>query len=169
MEKVLHTISGSLHILAAVTWVGSMIYSEFAVKPALKNLGDTKAHGMNGIAMKKFSNLTWGSLAILILTGIYAIYNNKDKLTPLFEESSGIVLFIKLILVAVMIVILFLQVFVYGPKMHNLISPSTPQNKENQTEMTKISNTGKALSKTHLYVGITIIIFAVILSELLEK
>lgn len=167
--EVLHIISGSLHILAAVTWIGSMIYSEFAVKPALNNLGDMKAHGVNGIAMKNFSNLTWGSLVILILTGSYAIYDKKDKLTPLFQEPSGIVLFVKLILVAVMIVILFLQVFVYGPKMNSLISPSTPQNQENQMEMTKISNTAKVLSKTHLYVGIIIVILAVILSGLLEK
>ena len=167
--EVLHIISGSLHILAAVTWIGSMIYSDFAVKPALNNLGDMKAHGVNGIAMKNFSNLTWGSLVILILTGSYAIYDKKDKLTPLFQEPSGIVLFVKLILVAVMIVILFLQVFVYGPKMNSLISPSTPQNQENQMEMTKISNTAKVLSKTHLYVGIIIVILAVILSGLLEK
>lgn len=55
----------------------------------------------------------------------------KDKLTPFFEESSGIVLFVKLILVSVMIVILFLQVSIYGPRIHRLISLSTPQNKEN--------------------------------------
>jgi putative copper resistance protein D len=39
MEKLLHSVSGALHILAAVTWIGSMIYSEFAVMPALKQLG----------------------------------------------------------------------------------------------------------------------------------
>lgn len=169
MEKLIHTISGSLHILATVTWIGSMIYSEFGVKPALKNLGDMKAHSVNGNAMKKFSNLTWASLIILILTGIYAIYGKKDKLTPVFEESSGSVLFIKLVLVAVMIVVLFLQVFVYGPKMQSLISPATPQNPENQGEMTKVSSTAKVLSKTHLYVGIIVVILAVILSGLLEK
>ena len=169
MEEVLHIISGSLHILAAVAWIGSMIYSEFAVKPALNNLGDMKAHGVNGMAMKNFSNITWASLAILILTGIYAIYGEQDKLTPVFKESPGIVLFVKLILVAVMIFILFLQVFVYGPKMHSLISPATPKNQENQMEMTKTSNTAKILSKTHLYTGIIIIILAVILSGLLEK
>ncbi|MGD9678817.1 MAG: CopD family protein [Vulcanibacillus sp.] len=119
--------------------------------------------------MKKFSVLTWTSLIILILTGIYAIYSNKDKLTPVFQESSGIVLFVKLILVAVMIVILFLKVFVYGPKMNSFISPATPQNQENQMEMTKTSNTAKVLSKTHLYAGIIIVILVVILSGLLEK
>jgi len=68
-----------------------------------------------------------------------------------------------------MIVILFLQVFVYGPKMQSLISTATPQNRENQKEMIKTTNISKALSKIHLYVGIIIVIIAVILSGLLEK
>lgn len=35
MEQLGHIISGGLHILAAVTWIGSMIYSSAAVTPAL--------------------------------------------------------------------------------------------------------------------------------------
>lgn len=53
--------------------------------------------------------------------------------------------------------------------MQSLISTATPQNQENQMEMTKTSNIAKVLSKTHLYAGIIIIILAVILSGLLEK
>ena len=167
MEKILHTLSGILHILAAVTWIGSMIYSEFAVKPALQTLGDMKAHSINGMSMKKFSALTWTSFIILVLTGFYAVYDKKDKLLPIFEASPGIVLTIKLILVAIMFIILLLQV--YGPKMGSLSSPSTPKNQENQMAMTETSKRAEALSKIHLYTGITIIILAVILSELLEK
>ena len=169
MEKILHTLSGILHILAAVTWIGSMIYSEFAVKPALQTLGDMKAHSINGMSMKKFSALTWTSFIILVLTGFYAVYDKKDKLLPIFEASPGIVLTIKLIVVAIMFIILRLQVFVYGPKMGSLSSPSTPKNQENQMAMTETSKRAEALSKIHLYTGITIIILAVILSELLEK
>lgn len=36
MEQLLHGIFGSLHVLSAVTWIGSMIYNIFAVSPALK-------------------------------------------------------------------------------------------------------------------------------------
>jgi len=39
MEQILHSISSSLHILAAVTWIGGMIYNMFAVAAALKHLG----------------------------------------------------------------------------------------------------------------------------------
>lgn len=146
-----------------------MIYSEFAIKPALKTLGDMKAHSINCIAMKKFSAFTWTSLIILVLTGFYAAYGKKDKLLPIFEKSPEVVLTIKLVLVLVLFVILLLQVFVYGPKMGSLVNLSTPQNQENQRVMVQTSKTAEALSKTHLYSGIAIVILAVILSGLLEK
>ena len=168
MEKILHSISGSLHILAAVTWIGSMIYSQFAVAPALKHLGAPRSSAINMIATGRFSSLTWASLIVLIVTGIYATISKEDKLTPVFEEPAGIVLFIKLMLVAALIVILFLQIYAYGPKMKKLINPATPKNVENDLAMTRISNTAKGLSTAHLIIGITVIILAVILSQLLE-
>jgi putative copper resistance protein D len=59
--KIIHIISGSLHILAVVTWVGSMIYNQFAVAPSLdESLGSVKTHAVGGLIMKKF--------------GVYRIY-----------------------------------------------------------------------------------------------
>lgn len=168
MEEILHTISGSLHILAAVTWIGSMIYSQFAVTPALKHLGVPRASSINMIATRRFFWLTWTSLIVLIVTGIFAVSDNMGKLTPVFEKPAGIVLFIKLLLVAAMIVILFLQIFNYLPKMKKLINPATPKNQDNALVMARTSNTAKGLSTAHLIIGVTVIILAVILSQLLE-
>lgn len=168
MEKILHTISGSLHILAAVTWIGSMIYSQFAVAPALKHLGAPKASAINMIAMGRFSPLTWASLVVLIITGTYAAFDKAEKLTPIFQEPAGIILFIKLLLVAALIVILLIQIYNYGPKMKKLINPATPKNQENELAMSRTSNTANGLSTAHLIIGIVIIVLAVILSELLQ-
>ncbi len=168
MEKVWHAISGSLHILAAVTWIGSMIYSQFAVTPALKHLGTPRSHAINMIATGRYSPLTWTSLVVLIVTGTYAAFGNIDKLTPLFLQPAGIILLIKLLLVAALIVILFLQIYTYGPKMKKLINPATPKNQENTLIMARTSNTAKGLSTAHLIIGVVVIILAVILSELLE-
>ncbi|MDF9407686.1 hypothetical protein L7E55_04820 [Pelotomaculum isophthalicicum JI] len=138
MEKLLHTISGFLHILAAVTWIGSMIYSQFAVAPALKHLGAPKASAINMIATGHFSPLTWTSLVVLIVTGTYATIDKAEKLTPFFQQPAGIVLFIKLLLVAALIVILLVQIYNYGPKMKKLINPATPKNQgaHNLSEVT---------------------------------
>ena len=80
MEKIIHIISGSLHILAAITWIGSMIYNQFAVAPALtKSLGSMKTHAVSGLIMKYFSPFSWISLFVLIATGIYAAVDKGDK------------------------------------------------------------------------------------------
>jgi len=169
VEKVLHTISAALHILAAVTWIGSMIYSQFGVSPALKPLGPNKAHAVNGLAVKSFSGLTWASLIILLATGIYATVGKWDKLAPLTTKPAGITLLVKLALVAVLIVILLFQFYQYGPRMKQLISPATPKNQENTLQMTRLARITQNLSSIHLYTGLAIIIAAVILSQLMEK
>ncbi|MCL6592112.1 MAG: hypothetical protein K6U80_19465 [Firmicutes bacterium] len=76
----MHTLFEILHVLAAVTWIGGMIYSAFGIAPALKTLGSTKAEATNMMIMNKFSLLTWTSLILLILTGIYFIVDEGEKL-----------------------------------------------------------------------------------------
>ncbi|TEB15331.1 Copper resistance protein D [Pelotomaculum sp. FP] len=168
MEKILHGISGSLHILAAVTWIGSMIYSQFAVVPALKHLGAPRSNAINMIAKGRFSPLVWASLVVLIVTGTYVAFDEAAKLAPIFQQPAGIALFIKLLFVAVLIGILLVQIYNYGPKMKKLINPATPQNQENDLAMARTSNTVNRLSSAHLIIGIVIIVLSVILSELLE-
>lgn len=169
MEEVIHTISAILHILAAVTWIGSMIYSQYAISPALKPLGANKAHAVNGLAMNKFSAFTWTSLVVLLVTGTYAVVGNWDKMVPLTAEPAGITLLFKLALVTVLITIFLFQFYQYGPRMKQLISPATPKNQENTLQMNRLVRLTQNLSSTHLYIGLAIIIAAVILSQLLEK
>lgn len=169
MDEVIHTISAILHILAAVTWIGSMIYSQYAVSPALKPLGSNKAHAINGLAMNKFSAFTWTSLVVLLVTGTYAVIGSWDKLSPLTAEPAGITLLIKLALVAALVIIFFFQFYQYGPRMKQLISPATPKNQENTLQMNQLARLTQDLSRTYLYIGLATIIFAVILSQLLKK
>lgn len=167
MEKIIHIISGSLHILAAITWIGSMIYHQFAVAPALnKSLGSTKTHAVRGLIMKNFSPLTWTSLIVLIATGIYAAVDKGNKFTS-WTSGPGLVLTIKSILVGVLITILILQTFIYGPKMKQLLTPSATKNTENEIKMMKLEKTIKPLSWWYLVIGVIVVILSVILSQLL--
>ncbi len=168
MEKVIHSIVGGLHILAVITWIGSMVYSQLAVRPALQTaLGDTKSHAVNGLMMRNFSLLSWTSLVVVVITGLYTVLDKKDKFTS-FTSGPGAVLTVKMILVLALIVIFFLQIFLYGPKMKQLIMPSTPQTNQIQIEMIKVENTTKLMSWWHLGIGIAIVILGVILSQLME-
>ncbi|WP_410511351.1 hypothetical protein PaeBR_14765 [Paenibacillus sp. BR2-3] len=145
-----------------------MIYSQFAVMPALKKaVGNNKLHAISGLMMKSYSPLTWTSLVIVVITGFYTVYDKKDEFTTL-QSGPGAVLLLKLILVTALIVIFLLQVFLYGPKIKQLIMPSTPKTNENQLEMAKLEQTTGILSWWHLGIGVAIVIFGVILSQLLE-
>lgn len=166
MEKLIHVISQGLHILAAITWIGSMIYSAFGVAPGLKALGSTKAQATNMLITSKFSWLSWTSLTLLILTGIYAVTDKSDKLAP--TKPAGTVLIIKLILFAAMAVILIAQVFAYGPKMKKMLESATPKNQENQLKMNRLTGISNALSRAHLWAGIAVVILTVVLSQLLQ-
>lgn len=169
MEKFLHGLSGTLHILAAVTWIGSMIYSKFAVAPALKPLAPTKAQAVNMMAAKSFAPLTWTSLVVLIATGTYAVVGKWKDLAPLAVKPPGVMLSVKLLLVAALIVVLFAQIYYYGPKMKYLISPSTPKNQENDLALARTTRETLIFSNLHLATGIVIIIAAVVMGQLLEK
>ena len=167
MEKLLYSVSESLHILAAVTWIGSMIYSEFAVMPAIKQLGAPRSQAINMIASEKFSSLTWTSVLVLIVTGLFAMSGNQEKISPVFAKPAGIVLTIKLLLVGALIVILLLQIYTFSPRVKRLINPATPKDQENALEMARINNTTKWWSRFRLTLGVLVIILSVILSELL--
>lgn len=167
MEKVIHGISDSLHILAAITWIGSMIYNQFAVSPALtKSLGSMKAHAVRGLIMKNFSPFSWISLFVLIATGIYAAIDKGDKFTS-WTSGPSLVLIIKLILVIALIIILYLQTFVYGPKMKKLLAPSTTKDTKNEMKMMKLEKTIKPMSWWHMAIGVIVVVLSVILSQLL--
>lgn len=165
--EILHAISDGLHILAAITWIGSMIYSLSSVVPALnKSLGRMKTHAVNGLIMKNFSPLTWISVIVLAATGIYAAIDKGDKFIS-WTSGPSLVLIMKLVLFCIMVVILILQAFVYGPKMKKLLTPSAKKDTENEAEMMKLEKITKPLSCWHLTIGIAVVILAVILSGLL--
>lgn len=157
MENVIHGINGSLHILAVVTWIGSMVYSQLAVTPALNtSLGSMKSHALNGLIMKKFVPLTWISLIVLIATGLYAIFDKREKFTS-WTDGPGGILTIKLVLVGVMVAILLYQVLVFGPKIKQLVAPSTTKDTGNEMEMARLENTTKSVSWWHLVLGLVIV------------
>jgi len=65
------------------------------------------------LAMARALSVFFG-VAGLISFFILGPFGNEDKLTPILQEPAGIVLLIKLLLVAALIVILFMQVYTYG-------------------------------------------------------
>jgi len=115
------TINGFLHLLATATWFGGLIYTNIVLMPSLSAIDASQRSRLLGAVTKRFTFLAWGSIIILVITGLI-----KTPSQMLLNVSSawGMKLTIKHILVLSMVVVGLLMTFWLGPKMQSL-SPSS--------------------------------------------
>lgn len=71
---MLHAVLVSLHILAAVVWVGGMFFAYVMVRPAMDELPPPEPVKMWGRIFRRFFNWVWLSVIILVLTGFAMIF-----------------------------------------------------------------------------------------------
>ena len=79
-------IAITLHVLAAIIWVGGMFFGFMAVRPALGDL-ETKIRARIWVGIfRRFFPWVWGSIVVLLATGFYLAKDSFDGLShaPLF-------------------------------------------------------------------------------------
>ncbi|MBI3810073.1 MAG: DUF4149 domain-containing protein [Nitrospirae bacterium] len=103
-----------LHILAAVIWIGGMLFLSLIAVPVLRRVDSPLVRRDLLRAMaQRFRRLVWICVAILVPTGIVNVlsYGNRAAGSPYMK-----VLHIKLGLVAFLVVMGLLHDFVIGPR-----------------------------------------------------
>lgn len=76
----------TLHVLAAIIWVGGMFFGFLAVRPALADM-DTKHRARIWVGIfRRFFPWVWGSIVVLLVSGIYMAFDSFDSLAhaPIF-------------------------------------------------------------------------------------
>jgi putative copper export protein len=109
-----------LHILAAVIWIGGMLFLSLIAVPVLRRIEAPLVRRDLFRAMaQRFRGLVWICIAILILTGIVNVlyYGNTTAGSPYMT-----VLHIKLGLVVFLVVMGLLHDFVIGPRAAHALS-----------------------------------------------
>ena len=106
-----------IHLLAACVWVGGSIALVFAGVPAARMLeGEARGQVLRALG-EKWRPLGYGALLTLIVTGaILANHDLGDCVSP-FRA----VLWVKVALVAVLLVVSYLHNYIYGPRLANEI------------------------------------------------
>ena len=102
-----------IHLLAACVWVGGSVALVFAGVPAARTLeGEARGQVLRALG-DKWRPLGYSSLGILIVTGaILANHDLSDCVSP-FKA----VLWVKVALVAVLLVVSYLHNYIYGPRL----------------------------------------------------
>lgn len=117
----LYILSVWLHVLAAITWVGGMIFLVIVLVPTIKQ-PDFREQAMLIVQVsgQKFKTVGWACLITLVLTGTTNIFlrglGPSLATREFWGTSLGILLSIKLTLVASIITLSAIHDFVIGPK-----------------------------------------------------
>jgi putative copper export protein len=107
-----------LHILAAATWVGGIIFLVLVIVPSMKRAPSPE---LMRETVFRFRAVGWGAFVVLIVTGLYNLHVRGIGWTELTDpgyraSASGKALLIKLASFAVVLVLQAVHDFSIGPR-----------------------------------------------------
>ncbi|MCH8272715.1 MAG: DUF4149 domain-containing protein [Candidatus Marinimicrobia bacterium] len=141
------------HLVAAVTWLGGIIYINLVLLPIVNTLEPSTAGKLMSENAKRFSIIAWVSIGLLIITG--SIMLDADALFD-FSTDFGTFLTLKLITVLIMIIIGLYITLLLAPKIRKL-APA-----EGDAPTPVFLNLQKRLPlliKTNMILGILVLFF----------
>jgi len=118
-----------LHILAAATWVGGIIFLVVVVVPALRRAPNPE---LLREAVFRFRTVGWIAFAVLLATGLYNLHVRgigwSELTAPGYRASpSGKALLIKLASFAVVLVLQAVHDFSIGPRALAALEQGSPE------------------------------------------
>ena len=120
-----------LHILAAATWVGGIIFLVAIAVPALRKLDKTAAEPMLRATVFRFRAVGWVAFGVLLLTGLYNLHMRgigwSELTDPAYRAtSSGKALLIKLACFAGVLALSAVHDFSIGPRALRAMEQKSP-------------------------------------------
>lgn len=116
----MYHLSVLVHILAAMVWVGGMLFLALVVVPAARTLPPAERSALFHLVGPRFRTVGWACIGLLLVTGVvnsaYRGVTWANLFTPeLWASDFGRVLALKLGVTTVMLVLSAFHDFVLGP------------------------------------------------------
>lgn len=135
--QTLHFISILLHILAAIVWIGGMVFLGIVLIPVLRQARTTSPSLYGELIHRtgtRFRNVGWASLLLLVVTGFvnlgrWGVDHARLASADLWASPWGRILAVKLVLVVVAIAISLVHDLVIGPRATRVLreAPGSPR------------------------------------------
>lgn len=131
LRSRVYQLSVLIHIVAATTWVGGLLFLALVAGPVARRLPPPERARLIAALGKRFLTIAWAALAVLIVTGVVnLVYRGAtwESVTTgrLFTGSFGRILAVKLALVAVVLGLSALHDFRIGPASTRLAEQAGP-------------------------------------------
>lgn len=163
--QALYLLSVWLHILAAVVWVGGMLFLALVLVPVIRRpeYRDIAASLIHWTGLRFFW-VGWGCLGLLLVSGAlnlaYRGFGWVDvKSGQLFQGSFGRVLGFKLLFVAVILVLSGLHDFVIGRRATAVwrANPGSPEARRLRAQASWIGRLNLLLSLVVVALGVMLV------------
>jgi uncharacterized membrane protein len=126
-----YQISVYLHILAAIVWIGGMLFLGLVVVPATRGLPPPERGRLFVAVGRRFRAVGWVAIAVLLVTGVVNLRErgvtwHAFTSGQLWDSRFGQILAVKLALVAIMIALSLFHDFVLGPRLTRVLTHPGP-------------------------------------------
>ncbi len=150
-----------LHQLAALIWVGGMLFLTLVLVPVALGLEPPRRGALLAAVGRRFRWVGWACILVLVVTGLLLL--DRRGVTPVgifrgdfISEPRGVVLLSKLVLFAAMVLLSALHDFVLGPQLARALQTS-PQRAPGLRRRTSW------LARANLALGLAVLVLAMLL------
>lgn len=162
--QTLYILSVWLHILAAIIWLGGMLFLVLVLVPVLRR---QEYRGVAGSLIHwtgvRFRWVGWVCLALLLASGMLNLgfrgFTWQDLWTGrLWQGPFGRALGVKLLLVALILLLSVLHDFVIGPR-----ATASWQRAPEAVETRRLRRTASWIGRLNLVLGLIVVLLGVLL------
>lgn len=150
-----------LHILAAVTWIGGMIFLSLVLAPLVR--GRKAAPEFMALfrsAALRFRPIVWVAIAILLITGPMLLSLRGIHVTS--PASWPVIVTMKLMLVALLLFLTLLHDLVFGPQVSRVSAiPDSQRTPSDQV----VFKTARWLPRLSLLIALAVVVSATVLAR----
>lgn len=150
-----------LHILAAVTWIGGMIFLSLVLAPLVRGRkAAPEFMALFRAAALRFRPIVWVAIAVLLATGPMLLSLRGIQVSSP-TSWTGIVT-VKLMLVALLLLLTLLHDLIFGPQVSRV---SAIPNSQRTAGERVIFKTARWLPRLSLLIGLAVMIAATMLAR----
>lgn len=151
-----------LHLLAAVSWVGGMVFLSLVLAPSYRSLAaKPDAGALFRLTARRFRFVVWGAIAVLLGTGPILMASHG---WPLVEPRGWpSPLAVKLSLVGIVLAMTLSHDVIVGPRVRALLA-RPPEERTSRHELVLLASTW--IPRSALLLTLAVLLAAVILARL---
>jgi uncharacterized membrane protein len=157
----LYLFSVWLHILAAMTWIGGMLFLVLVVVPWLRRGGREHAGAFLRATGRRFRTVGWGCFVVLALTGTFNLWMRGVRLTDFVRPEwlaspFGRAVLSKLGVFVAILIVSAAHDFVVGPRATSAIAASP-----RSSEVENLRRQASVLGRANAFFALVIVALAV--------